>query len=255
MYIILGAFIGALASIIISWGFFFLSTVIPFLGFCNCCGCLWPFVGAAIGAAMAVRFSPKGGGAGTGALVGGLSGFMGGMVHSGIFFLGMASIVTMIPAFWPTLRQGINEKNITSVVKDIEDQQFKTDVTTLLTNMQKQEDFKDAYSELQVWLVPERIDYIVERMSKASKDKDPTEEEKEQLRKTLTDIRGLDFEDAMEKAKPIFQQAKLAMAGLLFVLSFIYSSFYAFVGLFGGLLGGALFTKESPAPPMQKEAF
>lgn len=255
MYIIFGAFVGALFSTVISWGLFLLSRCIPIPAICNCCGCLWSFTGAVLGAAWTVRFSPKGGGAGTGTAVGGLSGFMGGIIHCCIVFLGVTSVLSAIPSYWPTLRQEINERFIARRVRKIESQQLKTDVTTLLRNMQKHEDFNDAYKEFQVWLIPERIELLVEDLANDPMRRVSTEDDKEHIRQLLREIKDLDFEDAIEKAQPIifFGLSKKRMALAAFVLAILYSLLYSFIGLFGGLLGGALFTKATPAPPMQKE--
>jgi len=122
MHVFLGAVIGGVVSIVLMFGLWAVSTVIPLLGLCNCCCCLWPLVGGALGAAFAVRKSPEGGGAGKGAATGALSGVVGGTVLSVVYLVVMASLWTMLPQLWGGIRGVFSQDQaIDNAVKDIRD--------------------------------------------------------------------------------------------------------------------------------------
>ncbi len=236
MYIILGAIVGAVAMFLLPLGVTIVSTIFPPAAMCNCCCCLWPVVGGAIGAFVALYFSE--GGAAKGAAVGLLSGVLVTIMSAVLVIVGLGSLMMAIPQMWDTLRRGITDEAITEMLKDIEDEKLRADIAELLRGMRGQNDFAGAYGVFQSWLNDDRIERILLYMhfNKPS--------DRQEFEALLRKAKTMDYEAFMKEASPKLDEFKNTFMGMIVLSLFVTGLIECLLGMLGGLLVGMVFREE-----------
>ena len=252
MAVVVGAVVGTLLTLVLTFGIFFVSTAVPQAGLCNCACCLWPLAGGIAGAAFAIRMSGEGG-AGKGAAAGALSGLLTGAAIVTLCFVGVGYAVRHIPNLWEAVRtKGLTDRNLTHLKIDVKNQDLRKDIFDLLRSIREYPELKQAFSEFKKWLTDDRIDAIVAECE--------SERERKKTREFLTDIRNADYDKARHEAEKLVNEAKPGMLTTFLFGGLLLCGGLAVLGLFGGIIGGIVFSAEDDGeesgdpPPVPKAA-